>query len=169
MNKIRRFFSLACVLLISVVSASASVISFQIIQHDQSQDEVRESSYIIENALFDNFFDYGYIATNNPTVTTSGPEDDMKWFSRAFMDARTGKCNYFVILTIDYNVKVSKNPKGSILSNIDSVSWELYDTSTSAKIGSGVRKVGTIAPQKNNEKGIKSFAAEIARDIYDIL
>ncbi len=169
MGIFRRLFSIAAVLVVSAIYVNASAISFQIIQHDKSQNEVRESSSVIENAMFEFFFDRGFITTNSPTVSTDGNRDDMKIFSRSLIEAKMGQCNYFIVLTIDYNANLSRNPKGSILSNIDSVSWEVYETKTSQKIAEGSRKVGKVPVQKNNEKGIVSFANEIAADIYDSL
>ena len=166
MNKFRHFFVFAAVLLVCAASASASVISFQIIQHDKSQTEIRDSSYIIENTLFDYFFDIGFITTNSPTANTDGKSGDKKVFSRSLVEAKMGHCNYFVLLTIDYDVRLSKNTKGNFLSNIDSISWQIYDAESSTMIAEGSREVGEVSAQKNNEKGIMSFVSEIAADIY---
>lgn len=169
MKKLKYIFSFVAVFFAATVCASASVISFQIIQHDKSQSNVRESSYVVENALFDFFFDKGFIATNSPTETTSKASEDLKVFSQALAEAKMGHCNYFVVLTIDYDVKLSTNTKGSFLSNIDSISWELYNANTSTKIADGTREVGVVSVQKNNERGIINFINEIAMDIYDEL
>ena len=152
MKKFRNIITFAAVLIFSAAFANASVISFQIIQHDKSQNEVRASSYIIENALFE---------------TTDGAAGDMKVFSRSFYEAKLGHCNYFIVLTVDYDVRASRNPKGNFLSNINSVSWQVYDTVSSKVILEGSRDVGKVSAQRNNEKGIESFACEIAADIYD--
>ena len=91
----------------------------------------------------------------------------MKVFSRSFYEAKLGHCNYFIVLTVDYDVRASRNPKGNFLSNINSVSWQVYDTVSSKVILEGSRDVGKVSAQRNNEKGIESFACEIAADIYD--
>ena len=169
MKKLINLISFMAVLIFSAASASASVISFQIIQHDKSQNEVRDSSYIIENTLFDYFFNKGFVTTNCPTATTDDSSDDMGIFSRSFFSAKIGYCNYFIVLTVDYDVRISKNTKGNFLSNIDSISWQVYDTSTSKVIAEGSKEVGEVSAQRNNDKGIIGFATEIAADIYDEL
>ena len=72
-----KFLATAILLAVfSIHSISAAAISFQIIQHDPAQDKIRSASYVMETVFFDNFFDEGHIATNIPTTTSSGEDED---------------------------------------------------------------------------------------------
>lgn len=161
--------ALVFVLLCLFAKVQAQVVSFQIIQHDSSQTEVRTSSYIIENALFDFFFDKGYVVTNSPTVSTFDEDDDLAVYNRSMIDAKIGRCKWFVVVFADYDVSASPNPKGAFLSNIKSVSWTLYDASTGRKLDSGEKIVGPVPDKKNNEKGISAFTFELAADLLESL
>ncbi len=166
MGKIKNLLAAAIFVLVSVANVSATAVAFQLIQHDPVQDKVRSSSYIIENGLFDYFFDKGFIVTNSPTSVSSDSVQDEEIYYTALSDASAGYCDYFIVISIDYNTENSRNPDAMILSNIEKVNWSVFDLETGKKIGSGSRKIGRIDPVKDNEKGISAFTAQVANDIF---
>ncbi len=164
MNK-RKIFMLIAFAFLTLVSASASVISLQIIQHDSTQDEVRGTSYAIENAMFDFLFDKGFIVTNSPTEASSDSREDSIICKRALSDARIGMCDIFIVLKADFKDSVSQNPQGIFLSNISRVNWEIFDVSTGKSLANGRSEVGEVPFKKDNERGVAQFVRDIAEDM----
>lgn len=154
------FFSTRC------FASPAKVVSFQIIQHDNAQTDIRASSYVIENTLFDYFFDKGIIVTNSPTAISADDLDDKIICDASLSQASNGGCTHFIMITADYDVARSVNPAALILSNIERISWKLFDVKTGAQIAFGTKTVGTVPERKNNENGIVSFTKELAGELY---
>ncbi len=150
---------------LAMYSATAAAISFQVVQHDSSQDKLRSSSSVLETALFDCFFDAGYVTTNMPTAISYSKEEDEDIFFRSLADSRTGFCNYLVMIVIEYNGNSSKNPDAVLLSNIRSVSWIVYDTASESLLEKGERAVGNVPDKSNNIRGVKSLAKQLSVDI----
>lgn len=151
------------------VPSFASVISFQVVQHDVSQDKIRTSSYQIEGALMDFFFDQGYIVTNSPTIVSSNKESDDAAYGKAVNEAIDGRCDYFIAVYAEYDVKGSEAPEMSLLSNIKSISWTAYNVITGKKIASGAEKTGTVDPADDTDLGVANFAKKIAQQINSSL
>lgn len=152
-----------------ILSASASAVSFQIIQHDLAQDKIRAASSVMEGVFFDYFFDSGHIATNIPTAVSFGEKDDDDLFCGALADSRSGLCNYLILVFVEYDGNGSSNPDAVLLSNIQSVRWIVYDVSSESIIGKGDRVVGTVPDKNNNVSGVKSFTKKLAVDISSAL
>ena len=163
----RRKFLLAALLALcaAVHSASAAAISFQLVQHDSSQEKVRSASYVMEGVLFDYFFDSGYIATNIPTAASSSEEEDEELFYAALADTRGGLCKYLIMIYVDYSGSASGNPDAVLLSNIRKVSWLVYDAGSERLLERGDRAVGDVPAKSNNVAGVKDLARKIAKDI----
>ena len=152
-----------CILFFAMHSAAASAISFQIIQHDPAQEEVRSSSYVMEGVFFDYFFEKGFIVTNSPTAVSSGSAEDKVICYGALDDARLGGCDYFVAFVMDYDTALSKNPQAVLLSNITGCSWEIFDVRSGNKIDSRSRSPGTVDAKKDNKDGVSGFSKVIAQ------
>lgn len=166
MGKIKNLLAAGILTLLSAANLSATAVSFQLIQHDPGQDKVRSSSYIIESSLFDYFFDKGFVVTNSPTSVSSTSVKDEEIYYAALSDASAGYCDYFIVISIDYNTENSRNPDAMILSNIEKVNWSVFNLKSGKKVGSGSRKIGRIDPVKDNENGISAFTAQLAEDIF---
>lgn len=169
MGKLKIFVSALLISLVSAVSASANVVSFQIIQHDPGQEKVRASSYVIESRLFDFFFEKGIVITNSPTAVSSSGEKDEELYYEALSEASSGFCNYFISITIDYKTQNSTNPDALILSNIEKINWKVFDLKTGKSVASGSRIAKEVKSNKDNEKGISEFTVQVAQDIYGSL
>ncbi|MBP5451522.1 MAG: hypothetical protein J6Y16_04725 [Treponema sp.] len=165
----KHLFSMILFAAIAVASSYASVISFQVIQHDDTQSAVRATSYVMENALFDYFFDKGFIVTNSPAAASEDEYEDKTIYYRSMAEAKLGKCKYFVVILADYQAGISNNPGGIFLSHIKNVDWTVYDAESGAKLASGGRKPKVVSERLDNERGISSFMAEVAQDIYKVV
>ncbi len=159
----KKLLGAAVSLFFSVCAASAAAISFQIIQHDSIQDEIRSASYVVENSLFDYFFNRGYIATNSPTAITSSSAEDKTVIYAALSEASEGLCDYFISVAVDFSEN-STNPAALILSNIKQVSWNVYDVKKGELLASG-KKEPKLTQSNNNERGLKNFMSNVAVEI----
>jgi hypothetical protein len=89
-----------------VITAEASMVSFIVIETGLLQDsERRKHSEIWENALFDAFFDAGYIVSNYPMMRfISIPDEDiLDVISFNLDEAKDGGIDYILIVRLDYN------------------------------------------------------------------
>lgn len=162
----KKLFMLIALAFAALVSVNASVISLQIIQHDSTQDEVRGTSYAIENAMFDFLFDKGFIVTNSPTAASFDEREDSVICNRGLADAKIGMCDVFIVLTADYKDSASQNPQGIFLSIINQVHWEMFDVSTGRSLAKGKSEVvGEVPFKKDNEHGVSQFVRDMAEDI----
>ena len=165
----KKFVVGAALLLCALSYASAAAVSFQIIQHDPNQSEIRSSSYVIENTLFDFFFEKGCIVTNSPTAVSASSSEDQGIYYRSLDEASEGGCTHFIVITVDYDTSRSTNPVALILSNITSIGWTLFDVKSGAAIAQGSKDVGTVSARQDNENGIRSFMRLVASDMYAAL
>ena len=166
MGRKKLLAALGC-LVLGTAAACAQVISFQIIQRDTVQTEIRSVSYMLENGLFDYFFNKGYIATNSPTAVSGSEAEARSVAYAALSEASEGLCDYFVSVSIDC-AGSSTNPAALLLSNIRGVSWNVFDVKTGTELSSG-SKAPTLTARNNNEKGVKSFSAQVAAEIESAL
>ena len=101
MGKLKRFCILS-VLLLSGTLCFANQISFQIIQHDDSQDSVSEDSLVIEDSVLNNFFEYGFIVTNSDAAISESKAQNEKLYKIGQGDAFNGFSDYFVQIKLYY-------------------------------------------------------------------
>lgn len=80
----------------------AKQVSFQIVQHDSSTDDVTEASLVIEDEILNTFFDYGYIVTNSAATVSASESQDEKLFKTGKNDAFTGYSDFFVQINLYY-------------------------------------------------------------------
>lgn len=77
-------------------------ISFQIVQHDNSNDEIKEESLVFEDELFDELFDLGYIVTNSEAAISSSLEQDQELWTEGVKEAIEGSSDYFIQINLFY-------------------------------------------------------------------
>lgn len=85
-----RFKRLALLFIVgcAVFCANAVSVAFQIVQHGDS--EIRSSSYVIEEGLFDFFFGKGIIISNSPAIASDSVENDASFFEKSRQEAWEG-------------------------------------------------------------------------------
>ena len=99
-------------------------------------------------------------------MSTDESVDEQLYYA-ALSEASSGFCNYFIALTIDYDTEDSRNPEALIISNIEKISWNIFDLKTGKSVASGSRKTNKVSPERDNEKGISEFTSKVAQDIYN--
>lgn len=161
----RKVLMLAALFIGAAANASASAISFQVIQHDASMDTVRTSSYKIEESLMDYFFDTGYIVTSSPTVVSKNEDEDNTAYHKAVNEALEGSFDVLISIIAEYDVKDSTKSEADILSNIKQISWKVIDVVNGKVLASGVNVIGVVLPENDNENGICTFVKTIAQKI----
>lgn len=147
MGNVRKFF-LGFSFLIFSEFCFCQQLSFQIVQHDTSSDDVTEQSFIIEDQLVEMFFENGFIVTNSPTVSSSSETQDETFWKTGLKDAKDGFSDYFVQIKL-YFSKKNKDDGKSILNKAE---WTLV----SAKNGKELKKSTVKTPK----------SADINEDLY---
>ena len=89
-------------LLLSATLCFANQISFQIVQHDDSADNVTEDSMIIEDSVLNTFFEYGYIVTNSDAAISDSESQDERLFKIGTGEAFNGFSDYFIQIKLYY-------------------------------------------------------------------
>ena len=101
MGNLKRLLILTVLLLCGTL-CFANQISFQIVQHDDSQDSVSEDSLTIEDSVLNNFFEYGYIVTNSDAAISDSTAQDERLYKIGQGDAFNGYSDYFVQIKLYY-------------------------------------------------------------------
>ena len=127
----------------------ARQVSFQIIQHDDT-----EQSLVIEDELLNGFFETGYIVTNSPTVVSQSDEDDVVLYNKALGDAYEGSSDYFIQIKLFYN---------NALKQID---WSIASAATGKIIKKSSIKGSVVV---DDEKGMKKISSKLISEIFDTL
>ncbi len=164
-----RFKRLALLFIVgcAVFCANAVSVAFQIVQHGDS--EIRSSSYVIEEGLFDFFFGKGIIISNSPAIASDGVENDASFFEKSRQEAWEGGVDYFVELTADFSSSNSTNPDADLLANLSSLSYKVLNVGSGTVLGSGKKIPPASSQFKDKRKGLSDFAFGIADDIYKII
>lgn len=123
-------------------------------------ETVSAATKTIENEILDTLFEEGHIVSNSPIIKSS--EYDEK-SPEAFFDALEGCMDYFVEVTINYDLKDSKFPDGLLVSNISYIHYSIKNVWTgNLLISSEDIKPANI---KNDANGLKKFAVLIGNNI----
>lgn len=159
-RKIRNLI-IVMILLLNVINAYGMNVSILILQKDGAE-KISESSRVFENHILNTLFDNGHIVSNEPI---SLYKDYEMAVYNGFNSAVEGFMDYFVEITLEYDLTKSKNPDGVSLENIKNVQYTIKKVST----GSEIYKSGEILPNResvsNQYVGFNKFACEIADKI----
>ncbi len=152
---IKKTFLIFCILLLSGF-CFAQQVSFQIIQHDTTSEEVTEQSFILEDLLVEKFFENGFIVTNSPTVNSNSELQDEKFWKSGLKDAKDGFSNYFIQIKLYFNQN-KKDDEKSILKNVD---WSLVSTKSEK-----ILKSDSVKINKSNEDDLFFICENIFKSI----
>lgn len=101
MGKNKTLF-LISVLFLSCACCFAKQVSFQIVQHDDRSEKVSEQSYVVEDKLLNDFFNYGYIVTNSSAAVSVSDLQDEALLCSGIDDAVEGSSDYFIFVKLYY-------------------------------------------------------------------
>ena len=153
MGNLKRL-SLMTVLLLCGMLCFANQISFQIVQHDDSLDQVSEDSMIIEDSVLNNFFDYGFIVTNSDAAISDSKTQDEKLYKIGQGDAFNGYSDYFVQIRLYYERTEETLSASSDLYEID---FSITSIKTGKKIANkSMKNIKIDHTKKNNLVEISS-------------
>ena len=153
MGNLKRL-SLMTVLLLCGMLCFANQISFQIVQHDDSLDQVSEDSMIIEDSVLNNFFDYGFIVTNSDAAISDSKTQDEKLYKIGQGDAFNGYSDYFVQIRLYYERTEETLSTSSDLYKID---FSITSIKTGKKIADkSMKNIKIDHTKKNNLVEISS-------------
>ncbi len=169
MKNFKKIIIAAVLSAVSIAAFHAQSIEIQIIQHDNSQKNIRKPTEIIENTIMDNFFNDGRIITNAPIAAEFNNQMDSRIVKSAVKEASGGMCQYLIVLTIDYKKNAALNPATENLDLMDKISWKLIDTQSGKEIASKNYKINKVSKANNSADGIKLLADELFSDILKSL
>ena len=156
----------AFVFAIAIFSASAKSFSLQVVQKNTPGDEVFDSSYVIEQAILDYFFEQGMIVSNGAVlVSKDDAANDKTDLRRSMMEAKIGSMDLFVKLELDYSVLDSANPTTVLLSDIRGATMEIVSLSQNKVLARGKFTPPAATDLNNNRLGVESFAKDIAMEM----
>lgn len=131
MGKLKGFIIVSLMLLLGS-NCFARQISFQIVQHDISADDVTEQSLSIEDEMLNGFFEKGYIVTNSPSVVSVSESQDEKFWNAGIGEAFEGFSDYFIQVKLFYVASDDKRNK-----NISQIDWTVAAAKTGVVIENG--------------------------------
>lgn len=136
---IKRLWSLAVLLVFLGFPASASMVSFLLVETGLSQEgPSTQYTGLWEGGLMDAFFDAGHIITNSPiTRMDKKPSPDLSGkVEDDYFDAVMGGADYFILGFLDYQIQGARAvPVGMVL--------KIYDTDSSKMVYEQLFPVGT--------------------------
>ncbi len=158
----KKFFIATFLIFLFGTNLYAMTISFEILERNSLENNVKESSYLIEDALFDYFFDKGIVASNSLTCVSDSEKKDEQLFRKSLAEAREGGLDYFIEILVFYeNAKSSSN---SSITNLKKISWKLIDVKKDNIIASNEQN--PLNKKFDDEKiGIYELTKKIADEI----
>ncbi|MCR4733653.1 MAG: hypothetical protein K5829_01425 [Treponema sp.] len=131
--------------MLSSCTLFAKQISIQIVQHDETSEEVFEQSFALEDEIMNGFFENGYIVTNSSASISKSDKNDSSLWHTGFGEAYDGFSDFFVQIKLYYSVEKIGIKLESIISRVD---WSL----TSVSSGETLKKSTVQDFEKDKKK-----------------
>ncbi|MEE1213277.1 MAG: hypothetical protein UHO11_12410 [Treponema sp.] len=164
---VKRFLA-ALVFSVACISGSfGRSLSFQVVQHNDSLNEVCSSALVIEDEILNFFYDAGYIVTNVPAAVSKSEEQDVSFYQKGFNDASDGSFDDFVLIKLYFTGSEDENKKVS-LGNMQKLSWKVVSTKNGTVLEEGCTGVEKEV-LADNEKNVREFASEFAVHLNNVL
>lgn len=150
-----------------VLPVSATTISVQVVQMDDANGDVTDSSLLIEESIMDFMFSEGYIVSNSPIIFEK--EKAQNGMIVSLEDAINGSADYLAYVTVYFDRKDSTAGESNLLSNIELAQWNLVKVSNRQQLDSGTEKPGYLVEIDDSESGIFTFGHQLAEEINSAL
>ena len=124
MGNRKTFILIAFVFMLTSVCFSKQI-SFQIVQHDGTNQSVTEESLVFEDELFEEFFDWGYIVTNSEASISESEDTDKELWAIGLSEALEGSSDYFIQVKLFYEMSASTK-----VSKLIRIEWSLTSVKT---------------------------------------
>lgn len=155
--------ALAFMFFLTLNFANAASFSLQVVQQNTPGDKVFDSSYVVEQAILDYFFERGMIVSNNSVIISKNDvAADKTVLRRAFIEAKAGSMELFIKLFLNYSVTESTNPTAVLLSNIKGAELEIVSVKENRTLVKGNFTPPAVNNSNNNRGGVETFATDIA-------
>jgi hypothetical protein len=117
----KRLGSMAVLLLLLVFPASASMVSFLVVETGLSEETKTQYGSLWEGGLMEVFFDAGHIVTNCPIARMEKmPEKDLSGpIGNDFFEAAVNGAEYFVLCFLEFQKKDGSVPKAMVIKIYD--------------------------------------------------
>ena len=152
------------VLLFGTTLCFANQISFQIIQHDDSQDSVSEDSLVIEDSVLNNFFEYGFIVTNSDAAISESKAQNEKLYKIGQGDAFNGFSDYFIQINLYYERTEETLSASSDLYEID---FSITSIKTGKKIAD--RSMKNLKIDRTKKNNLVKVSSDLVNEISKAL
>lgn len=164
---------------VALLHAQAMSVAFQVVQleeqkasdehtsiadADKNEPKTRASSYALEEALFDVFFERGIIASNAPATVAFTSKEASRAFSTSLKDASRSGIAAFVEITCQCADNLPAWRGG-----VKTVSWRVVSVKSKKVLGSGERALKKAAVTKEKRSSVYVLGLEIADEIYETI
>ena len=163
MGNLKRLLILTVLLLCGTL-CFANQISFQIVQHDDSQDSVSEDSLTIEDSVLNNFFEYGFIVTNSDAAISESKAQDEKLYKIGQGDAFNGFSDYFIQIRLYYE---RTNETLSTNSDLYEIDFSITSVKTGKKIAD--RSMKNIKIDRTKKNNLVKISSDLVNEISKAL
>lgn len=148
-------------------NAFCASLSFHVIQHNDSLNDVCDSALVIEDEILNYFFDAGYIVTNVPACISKSEDQDKKFYQNGYNEAASGSFDEFVQIKLYFTGSEEENKKVA-LGNMKKISWKVVQTATGKVLDEGTQDV-VVDVAIDSEKNVREFANEFAYHLNKVL
>ena len=117
----KRLISIAVLFLVLVFPASASMVSFLVVETGLSEEANTQYGSIWEGGLMEVFFDAGHIVTNSPIARMEKkPENDISGtIGNDFFEAAVNGAEYFVLCYLEFQNRSRSVPNAMVIKIYD--------------------------------------------------
>lgn len=138
----------------------ATQISFQILQFDETSEEISSKSYDIETYLLDGFFERDFIVTTSQASVINDDNDVFDLWKLGLGEAFTGSSDYFVQIELHY--AADENPHNSV-GMVDKIIWKLAVVKTGTVIDT--ETVTDIIKKSNGQEDLGAITLNLVKTI----
>lgn len=157
----------AFVMTAAVAASFAKSLSFQILQKNDSLNNVCESALAVEDEILNYFFENGYIVSNIPAVVSKNDAQDLKLYNDAYNEAVSGTVDEFCFIKLYFIGDEKANGEVS-LGNMKKISWKLVSVKTGNILEESSSEIKAGISQ-NEAANVRNFASEFALHIQKVI
>jgi len=141
-------------LLLLVFPASASMVSFLVVETGLSEETVTQYGTVWEGGLMDVFFEAGHIVTNSPIARMEKkPGEDLSGYIQVdFYEATRSGADYFILGFLEFQSKDARIPSAMVI--------KIYSTNTEKLVFERSFSAGT-GKNLNDEYQIAKGAGQV--------
>ncbi|MBQ7754088.1 MAG: hypothetical protein IJR80_10645 [Treponema sp.] len=142
----------------------ATQISFQILQFDETCEEVNAKSYDIETYLLDGFFERNYIVTTSQASVIYNDDDAFDLWKTGLGEAFNGSSDYFVQIELHYAADMNlRKPVGMV----NRITWKLAVVKTGTVIDG--ETVTDITKMSNGQEDLGALTLDLVKHINNAI